>query len=109
MGESTAGNGAPAAAAQAVPPPTMRRNDISMTDMSDMDNGDKLYHVRKSRLIRLINWWQVSSGRGVRAVFTASMAVFHVTVGSSKQHFVNPFNYKPHLGTVSPGDSPGDA
>lgn len=31
-----------------------------MTDMSDLDTGDNLYHVRKSRLIRLINWWQVS-------------------------------------------------
>ena len=39
----------------------MQRNDVSMTDMSDMDTGDNLYHVRKSRLIRLINWWQVRS------------------------------------------------
>ncbi len=38
--------------------PAMRR-DMSMTDMSDLDTGDNLYHVRKSRLIRLINWWQV--------------------------------------------------
>lgn len=30
-----------------------------MTDMSDVDTGDRLYHVRKSRLIRLINWWEV--------------------------------------------------
>lgn len=53
----------PAAAAtpsaSSSPTPTMRRNDISMTDMSDFDTGDNLYHVRKSRLIRLINWWQV--------------------------------------------------
>ena len=35
------------------------RRDMSMTDMSDLDTGDNLYHVRKSRLIRLINWWQV--------------------------------------------------
>lgn len=33
-----------------------------MTDMSDLDTGDNLYHVRKSRLIRLINWWQVRNG-----------------------------------------------
>lgn len=78
MGENTAANGAPAAAAQAVPPPTMRRNDISMTDMSDMDNGDKLYHVRKSRLIRLINWWQVRSGRVASSVFAAIMSVSYL-------------------------------
>lgn len=48
--------------ATASPAPAMRR-DISMTDMSDLDTGDNLYHVRKSRLIRLINWWQV---RGFR-------------------------------------------
>lgn len=45
----------------------MRRNDISMTDMSDIDTGDNLYHVRKSRLIRLINWWQVRQGGRVVA------------------------------------------
>lgn len=45
------------------PAPAMRRNDVSMTDMSDMDAGDNLYHVRKSRLIRLINWWQVRCRR----------------------------------------------
>lgn len=54
MGETVGANGTPA-------PPTMRRNDVSMTDMSDIDTGDRLYHVRKSRLIRLINWWEVRS------------------------------------------------
>lgn len=49
----------PAAATASPPRKSMRRNDVSMTDMSDMDPGDNLYHVRKSRLIRLINWWQV--------------------------------------------------
>lgn len=44
-------------------PSAMRRNDVSMTDMSDVDTGDNLYHVRKSRLIRLINWWQVRTIR----------------------------------------------
>lgn len=52
MGETTGANGT-------ATPPTMRRNDVSMTDMSDVDTGDRLYHVRKSRLIRLINWWEV--------------------------------------------------
>lgn len=42
-------------------PAGMRRNDVSMSEMSDLDAGDDgVYHVRKSRLIRLINWWQVS-------------------------------------------------
>lgn len=53
---------APAPAVTASPPRKgLPRNDVSMTDMSDMDTGDNLYHVRKSRLIRLINWWQVRS------------------------------------------------
>lgn len=56
MGETTSANGATPPAAV----PTLRRNDVSMTDMSDIDSGDRLYHVRKSRLIRLINWWQVT-------------------------------------------------
>ncbi|CAM9920871.1 unnamed protein product, partial [Ectocarpus fasciculatus] len=64
-GTKPAADDAPAAAAPASssssPTPAMRRNDISMTDMSDFDTGDNLYHVRKSRLIRLINWWQVAS------------------------------------------------
>lgn len=62
-------------AAAPAPAPAMRR-DISMTDMSDLDTGDNLYHVRKSRLIRLINWWQVCErvlgGRQRRAVFGLS-------------------------------------
>lgn len=58
-GTKPADDAAAAPAAASPPPPAMRRNDISMTDMSDFDTGDNLYHVRKSRLIRLINWWQV--------------------------------------------------
>lgn len=57
MGENTKADGAASA-----PPPALRRNDVSMTDMSDVDTVDNLYHVRKSRLIRLINWWQVGGG-----------------------------------------------
>lgn len=57
--DDAAAAAAAAPAAAPTPTPTMRRNDVSMTDMSDMDTGDNLYHVRKSRLIRLINWWQV--------------------------------------------------
>ncbi|CAN0355354.1 unnamed protein product [Ectocarpus sp. 6 AP-2014] len=60
-GTKPADDAAAAPAAASPPPPAMRRNDISMTDMSDFDTGDNLYHVRKSRLIRLINWWQVAS------------------------------------------------
>lgn len=52
-------------------PGGMRRNDVSMSEMSDLDAGDDgVYHVRKSRLIRLINWWQVS-GLGSRFGGTA--------------------------------------
>lgn len=66
MGENTKGDDdAAAAPPPQAPPASMRRNDVSMTDMSDVDNGDNYYHVRKSRLIRLINWWQVRSGREV--------------------------------------------
>ncbi|KAG5181206.1 3-ketoacyl-CoA synthase [Tribonema minus] len=39
----------------------MRRNDVSMTDLSGVDNDPKVYHVRKSRMIRLVNWWTVSA------------------------------------------------
>mmetsp|Transcript_20271 Transcript_20271/g.29955 ORF Transcript_20271/g.29955 Transcript_20271/m.29955 type:complete len:375 (+) Transcript_20271:148-1272(+) len=39
---------------------TLKRNDSSMTDMSGLDDDPKVYHVRKSRMIRLVNWWTVS-------------------------------------------------
>ena len=48
-----------ARAGMAAHQPGMRRN-VSMSEMSDLDSTDDgVYHVRKSRLIRLINWWQV--------------------------------------------------
>lgn len=57
----------------------MRHNDISMTDMSDFDTGDNLYHVRKSRLIRLINWWQVRIAGAVGLDTLLVRMVEHVT------------------------------
>lgn len=101
----------------------MRRSESSMssmTDMSDADNGDRLYHVRKSRLIRLINWWQVGgvdaghTGCGIfeesrRATFAAVAVVWrlvrlhneycslcHTTATSSGQ-----LSFRPVLASVA--------
>ncbi|CAM9651425.1 unnamed protein product, partial [Phaeothamnion confervicola] len=40
----------------------MRRNDLSMSELSSAEfDSTREYTVRKSRLIRLINWWEVSA------------------------------------------------